>query len=100
MSPFSNDGAWVFFGGTGTDELGIMAPMALRARRRFGRLMIRWLMVRILIVRRKTMIGPRIRRTCWRLLLVLSGFMQIWGRGVWVEKGGEWGKGKGGKVGI
>jgi len=46
------------------------------------------------------MIGPRIRRTCWRLLLVLSGFMQIWGRGVWVEKGGEWGKGKGGKVGI
>jgi hypothetical protein len=53
------------------DQVGITMTMARQDQRLSGRLTIILTMGRIMIVRRKTMIGRRIRRRFWRLLLVL-----------------------------
>jgi hypothetical protein len=60
------------------DQVGITMIMAQQDQRLSGRLMIILMMGRITIVRRKTMIGRRIQRRFWRLLLVLWASRRIW----------------------
>jgi hypothetical protein len=60
------------------DQVGITMIMARQDQRLSGRLMIILMMGRITIVRRKTMIGRRIQRRSWRLLLVLWASRRIW----------------------
>jgi hypothetical protein len=67
------------------DQVGITMIMAQQDQRLSGRLTIILMMGRIMIVRRKTMIGRRIRRRFWRLLLVLWA-----SRLIWVEQFGGW----------
>ena len=67
------------------DQVGITMIMARQDQLLSGRLTIILMMGRIMIVRRKTMIGQRIRRRFWRLLLVLWA-----SRLIWVEQFGGW----------
>ncbi len=60
------------------DQVGITMTMARQGQQLSGRLTIILMMGRIMIVRRKTMIGRRIRRRFWRPLLVLWASRRIW----------------------